>query len=117
MPIEAVNSERANRMTVTLPPNAELLRAMLEEQHQAHVNQLAELITDSRSRPDGYDPDTVNALIASARQGVADTARALRRMADGTYGTCERCHATIPLGRLRILPHARFCVPCQQSQR
>jgi RNA polymerase-binding transcription factor len=104
-------------MTVTLHPRMKLLRTMLEEQHQAHINQLAELITHSRSSPDGYDPDTLNALIASARQGIADTAHALRRMADGTYGTCERCHATIPLGRLRILPHARFCVPCHEKQR
>jgi DnaK suppressor protein len=53
------------------------------------------------------------ALIASAREALADTARALRRMADGSYGTCERCAASIPLERLEILPHAHFRVPCQ----
>lgn len=69
-------------------------------------------------RPDrgGYDADTFTALIASARQAVADTAQALRRMADGSYGTCELCTADIPLGRLEIMPHARFCVPCQRMR-
>ncbi|MBO3749340.1 TraR/DksA C4-type zinc finger protein [Streptosporangiaceae bacterium NEAU-GS5] len=44
---------------------------------------------------------------------MADTAQALRRMADGSYRTCERCAIDIPLQRLEILPHTRFCVPCQ----
>jgi DnaK suppressor protein len=104
-------------MTITLQPNIELLHTMLEEQLRAHTNQLAELTAHSRSGPGGYDPDTLNVLIASARQGIAETAHALRRMAEGTYGICEQCRATIPFGRLKALPHARFCVPCQQKQR
>jgi DnaK suppressor protein len=104
-------------MTITLHPTTELLHTMLEEQLGAHTNQLAELTAHSRSGTDGYDPDTLNALIASARQGIADTAHALRRMAEGTYGICEQCRASIPIGRLKALPHARFCVPCQQQQR
>jgi RNA polymerase-binding transcription factor DksA len=56
------------------------------------------------------------ALIASCRRAVADTAQALRRIADGSYGTCERCTASIPLERLEILPHARFCMPCQRRR-
>jgi DnaK suppressor protein len=54
--------------------------------------------------------------IAKTRQAVSDTAHALRRMAEGTYGICERCAASIPLQRPEILPHARFCVPCQRTQ-
>ncbi|WFE55320.1 TraR/DksA C4-type zinc finger protein [Micromonospora sp. WMMD1155] len=37
-------------------------------------------------------------------------------MSDGTYGLCERCHESIPAERLDVLPHARFCVPCQEKQ-
>jgi DnaK suppressor protein len=95
----------------------ELLRNTLEEQFQVHTDQLAALTMCSR-RPDrgGCDHDTLTTLIASSRQAVADTAQALRRMADGTYGTCQRCTAGIPLERLEILPHARFCVPCQRTR-
>jgi RNA polymerase-binding transcription factor DksA len=64
----------------------------------------------------GHDDVTLHALITSARQSVADTAHALRRMAEGSYGTCERCAASIAPERLEILPQARFCVPCQRSQ-
>jgi RNA polymerase-binding transcription factor len=95
----------------------ELLRDTLEEQFQRHTDQLAELTACSQ-QPDrgGYDDGTLAALIASSRHAVADTAQALRRMADGSYGTCERCTAGIPLERLEILPHARFCVPCQRRR-
>ena len=80
------------------------------------TDQLAELtlrhrLTDLR----GYD-DTLTALTTSPRQAVSDTALALRRMAEGSYGTCQRCTAEIPLPRLEILPHARFCVACQRKQ-
>ncbi len=92
------------------------LEESLEEQFQRHTDQLARLTVCSR-RPDrgGYDDDMLTALIGSARQAVADTAQALRRMAAGSYGTCERCTAAIPLQRLEVLPHARFCVPCQRT--
>jgi RNA polymerase-binding transcription factor DksA len=74
-------------------------------------------LTVCSRRPDrgGYDNDMLATLITSARQAVADTAQALRRMAEGSYGTCERCTAAIPLERLEALPHARFCAPCQRS--
>lgn len=37
------------------------------------------------------------------------------RLAAGTYGVCEECSAPIPLTRLRALPTARYCVPCQRK--
>jgi RNA polymerase-binding transcription factor DksA len=94
----------------------ELLRNTLEEQFQRYTDQLAEFTVCSQ-QPDrgGHDDDTLAALVASARHAVADTAQALRRMAEGSYGTCERCTAAIPLQRLEILPHARFCAPCQRG--
>jgi DnaK suppressor protein len=104
-------------VTSTVPDPIELLRDGLEEQFQRGTDQLAELTLRSR-RPGrgGYDHDMLAALIASARQAVSDTAQALQRMAEGSYGTCERCTVDIPLQRLEVLPHARFCVSCQRSQ-
>jgi DnaK suppressor protein len=95
----------------------ELLRTMLEEQFAVHTNRLTELTVYGRlPGHGGHEPDVLNALAAHARQGIADTAQALRRMTDGTYGTCEDCRRPIPLGRLRSLPHARQCVRCQRRR-
>ncbi len=38
--------------------------------------------------------------------------RALERVADGTYGTCESCGKSIPIERLEVLPYSTLCVEC-----
>jgi len=40
---------------------------------------------------------------------------ALDRVADGTYGCCLRCDEEIGMKRLAALPHALFCLTCQES--
>ena len=78
-------------MTTVHDPT-EAIRELLEQQFRAHTERLTELTLYSR-QPDrgGYDPDTLRALMETARKGIADTAQALRRMSDGTYGRCEQC--------------------------
>jgi len=104
-------------MTSTVHDPIDRLQVSLEEQFQLRTGQLTHLTVCSRQPGrGGYDRDTLTARIESTRQAVADTAQALRRMAEGSYGTCQGCAAGIPLERLEILPHAQFCVPCQRQQ-
>jgi DnaK suppressor protein len=39
---------------------------------------------------------------------------ALDRIAAGDYGLCLACGDSIPSKRLRVVPWARYCVPCQE---
>jgi len=39
---------------------------------------------------------------------------ALARMEAGRYGYCERCHEEIDFARLKAIPHANLCMPCQK---
>lgn len=41
---------------------------------------------------------------------LADVNRALEKLADGTYGTCDVCGKPIGEGRLEALPWAVLCV-------
>lgn len=41
---------------------------------------------------------------------LADVDRALAKLADGTYGTCDECGQPIGAGRLEALPWAVLCV-------
>jgi hypothetical protein len=92
----------------------DVLRSALEEQFQRHTGQLAEFTVCSRlPGRGGHDPDILAHLIVSSRRAVADTAHALRRMAEGTYGSCERCAAGIALHTLEGQPDARFCESCR----
>lgn len=39
-------------------------------------------------------------------------ARALGRIADGSYGTCQSCGNDIPLDRLLAIPETPYCLTC-----
>ena len=41
--------------------------------------------------------------------------RALERVENGTYGTCERCGKDIPVGRLEARPWAEYDIECQRE--
>jgi DnaK suppressor protein len=43
---------------------------------------------------------------------LAEVDRALEKLADGTYGTCDSCGTAIPAGRLEVHPWASRCVAC-----
>ncbi|MBV8866567.1 MAG: TraR/DksA family transcriptional regulator [Acidobacteriaceae bacterium] len=40
---------------------------------------------------------------------------ALKRAEEGSLGTCLRCEEEIPEKRLKALPWAAYCVPCQET--
>lgn len=101
-------------MASTLQDPSTLLHEILETQYQQHINHLARLTVSGRRRNHNGADQSHHAKIAATRQAVSDTARALRRMAEGTYGTCERCRGRIPVQQLRTVPHARFCEPCRR---
>lgn len=46
---------------------------------------------------------------------LEDIEAALRKIEDGTYGTCEVCKKPIAPARLEAIPHARFCVDDQAT--
>lgn len=54
-------------------------------------------------------------LSAQARATVVEIDRALQKIEDGTYGTCEQCGQTIPDARLQALPYAALCVTCKSG--
>ena len=68
----------------------------------------------ARSGPpcaDGADPPA----LAILRGELAETERALLRVADGAYGRCTRCGQPIAPARLRVVPSARCCDACARG--
>lgn len=49
------------------------------------------------------------AQLSLVEDEMADVVRALERLDDGTYGTCEACGSALPDERLAVAPAARFC--------
>ncbi|MEH1130561.1 TraR/DksA family transcriptional regulator [Micromonospora sp. CPCC 206061] len=104
-------------MSVSAHDRLHTLRNALQDQFERYTHKLTTLTAHGTApEHEGFDRQTAVALIDSTRQALADTTQALKRMTEGTYGRCEQCQLDIPVERLEILPHARFCVPCQQTQ-
>ena len=92
----------------------ELLHCMLEEQYTVDIARLTQLrVYAALPRHAGYDARTLDLQITCVQQRIAETAQALRRMSEGSYGLCVGCRRPIPLGRLRVAPQATHCTLCQ----
>ena len=86
---------------------------------------LADLLRDSG---DGAGDDQADAgtktferehemsLANNARDMHQQTERALKRLADGTYGVCESCGNPIGKARLQVFPRATLCMSCKQKE-
>lgn len=72
--------------------------------------------TDDEHDPEGsttaFERSQTTALLASAKDHLADVDLALERIADGNYGRCERCREPVSRDRLLARPSARTCIAC-----
>jgi len=64
------------------------------------------------SREGGPDLAVLETLDRALRQIDA----ALARLHAGRYGLCSACSESIPVARLRAVPFATLCVPCQTQR-
>jgi len=65
------------------------------------------------SRMDAINNKTVNeAALKKAEQKLINLKVALSNIKDKDFGLCFKCKNPIPMGRILLLPHSRFCVNC-----
>ena len=93
------------------------LRASLADDFATQTARLRELTEINADTGDPGEAHNRAELLVTTRRNIEQITGALRRIADGTYGACEKCDRNIPVERLEVLPHARFCVPCQENHK
>ncbi len=90
--------------------------AALQRDFDAIVSSSVSASPDDEHDPEGsstaFERQHVAALLSQARDHLAAIARAADRVADGSYGTCERCGRPIGAERLAARPAAETCVHC-----
>lgn len=65
------------------------------------------------SRMDAINNRSVNeAALKKAEQKLSNLKIALSNINDPDFGVCYKCKQNIPIGRVLLMPHARFCVQC-----
>lgn len=65
--------------------------------------------------PTGMD-DNTSARYLVQKKKLEDLDENIRKVPFGQYGICEECEKSIPIGRLKVLPFALCCVPCQDER-
>jgi DnaK suppressor protein len=110
------------------------LREALEKEQAELQSQLTEIETSTFSQAQSdlsgemaFDDEYADAGTAtfererdlSLENNVRDLLqkieKALTRMDEGTYGTCERCGKPIEKARLKALPYANLCIADAQA--
>ena len=65
------------------------------------------------SRMDAINNKSINeAALKKAEQRLGNLKIALSNINDPDFGVCFKCKNNIPIGRILLMPHTRFCVQC-----
>lgn len=103
-------------------------RAQLQKQQDELDSAAFEDTQSEASGEVGMDQDFADAGTAtfdrerdlSIRNNIQDLieqmTRAIARIDEGSYGTCERCGRPIDAARLKALPHALLCMDCKRRE-
>ncbi len=101
-------------------------RLAVEQRLAALKRDFDDIVESPEGSDDEHDPEGatiaferqhVAALITQARAKLGAVDAALARLADGTYGRCDRCGHPIPRDRLTARPTATTCIPCTSTTR
>ncbi len=86
--------------------------SLVEEsgEETAFDNHLADTATDT------YDRELDYTLEENSEHVLTAIDAALKRIEEGTYGTCTSCGKEIPAERLEARPWATLCIDCQRKQ-
>ena len=99
----------------------EQLKAQLEQRLADMQARLASIKRDVTQEHSGdsaeqaqerENDEVVDAIGNETRQSLRAIQVALDKLAEGTYGECEKCGGDIGEGRLNAIPEATLCVSC-----
>ncbi len=65
---------------------------------------------------DNYDREFSLGIADKEQVVVHRIDAAMEKIDEGTYGTCELCSKKIAAARLKVVPYAELCMPCQEKQ-
>ena len=55
-----------------------------------------------------------SAIVQQQQQELQEIEKALAKIANGEYGICEMCEDEIGFQRLKVKPHAIYCIDCRE---
>jgi RNA polymerase-binding transcription factor DksA len=84
-----------------------------EEDSSAELSHFAQHPADAAS--DAFEREKDFSILEQVQEELDDVERAMKRLDDGTYGTCQACGCEIGDDRLEAVPATRFCMEHQSD--
>jgi len=115
MTLIAESDSLSRQMSRTLQQRKAELRALLQEAAGANIagDNPPEVLDFKDVAAEETRAVVDEAAYAHAAEELSQVVAALRRVEDGSYGSCEDCGEAIDERRLRALPATPFCTACQ----
>lgn len=115
MTLMAESDSLLRQMSTTLQQREAELRTLLQEAAGANIagDNPPEVLDFKDVAAEETRAVVDEAAYAHAAEELSQVVAALRRVEDGTYGSCEDCGEAIDERRLRALPATPFCTACQ----
>ena len=96
------------------------VKATFDDEHledESESESLSELTSFDQHQADvgteTFEREKDMSILERIEAELADVEHALKRLDDGTYGTCEACGKPITEERLEAMPATRFCIDDQ----
>lgn len=110
---DRLTEERDRLQQIRSGFDAEHLHDESEDESTSELSHLAQHSADVGSET--FEREKDFSILEQVEAELADVDHALRRLDDGSYGTCEACGHPIGDDRLEAMPATRFCVSHQSE--
>jgi RNA polymerase-binding protein DksA len=119
-----VSAIDTNRFREALLEERQRVTAALDNLHEENSGSLTDLSGEETAfdnhlgdtATETYDRELDYTLEENSEHVLAEIDAALKRIEDGTYGTCSNCGKQISEERLEALPWATLCIDCQRER-
>jgi DnaK suppressor protein len=111
----ATNRERHRILKAMLEARRDEIQSKLRSRREELPAEVAEVKDPEEQSVHDFVQDVELALMEMQSETLQKIDDALRRLEEGTYGTCAECRNEITEARLRAVPFASLCISCQEQ--
>jgi RNA polymerase-binding protein DksA len=94
-----------------------LEKAALQDSRQDASGDLSKMPLDMADiGTDNYEQEFTLGLIETEQATLQEIDEALERIEKKSFGKCVHCGKPLPPARLKVKPHAKYCIDCKRRE-
>jgi RNA polymerase-binding protein DksA len=116
-----VDAKTVDKLRRSLEEERERLVSEIEEMEREGAENLSDATGENNYRDHMADQGTATfsreldmGLVGNSKHLLEQVEKALVRLDEGEYGTCQRCGKDISVSRLEAVPAAELCIACKE---